>query len=143
MNWKAEASNSSIPCLIDSQIAHQSMAEGCLRFLNDFLSLFRGRRCRHSDLRNLELYTVKFWPLHVANSNDRLTPLPPMLNNLLLELPESHLRQWGSWFLTISIPTSSQNWDQALGTINKDVFYCSLAGFLKDNMAFDFGIALK
>ena len=136
MNREAEGGDPLliIPCLIDPQMAHQSMAEGCLSFLNNFLSSFRGRECRHSDLHGLELYTVKFWPLHVANSNDRSTPLPLKLNNLLLELPENHLRKWGSWFLTISIPTSSQNWDQALGTINKDVFYCSLAGFLKDNM---------
>ena len=61
-------------------------------------------------------------------------PLPPKLNGLLLELPESHLRQWGSWFLAISIPASSQNcqWDQVLGHINKDGFYFSLAGFLND-----------
>ena len=107
------------------------MAEVCLSFLNGFLSSFRGRECRHSDLRGLELYTVKFWPLHVANSNGRSTPLPPKLNNLLLEFPENHLRQWGSWFLAISIPASSQNWDQILGPINMDGFYCSLAGLLK------------
>ena len=134
MIWGAGASKPLIPCLIDPQMAHQSMAEGCLSFLNDFLASFRGRECRHSNLRGLELYTVKFWPLHVANSNDRLAPLPPKLSNLLLELPENHLRQWGSWFLAISIPASSQNWDQILGPINKDDFYCSLAGFLEDNI---------
>ena len=141
MNRETEASNSLIPYLIDSQIAHQSMAEGCLNFLNDFLSSlsFGGGECRHSDLRSLELYTVKFWPLHVANSNDRLTPLPPTLNNLLLELPENHLRQWGSWFLAISIPESSQNWYQFLDPIKIDGFYCSLASFLnlKDNIIAD------
>ena len=134
MNLEAEASNPLISCLIDPQMAHQSMAEGCLSFLNDFLSSFRGRECRHSDLRGLELYAVKFWLLHMANSNDRFTPLPPKLSNLLLELPKNHLRQWGSWFLAISIPTSSHNWDQVLGPINKDGFYCSLAGSLKDNI---------
>ena len=110
------------------------MAEGCLSFLSDFLSSFRGRECRHSDLRCVELYAVKFWPLHVVNSNDPSTPLPPKLNNLLLELPENHLRQWGSWFLAISIPTSSQNWDEVLGPVDKDGFYCLLVGFLKDNI---------
>ena len=140
-NWKAEAGNPLVPCPIDLQMAHQSMAEGCLNFLSDFLSSFRGRECRHSDLRGLELYTVKFWPLHVANSNDRLTPLPPKLNNMLLELPEDHLRQWGSWFLSVSIPASSQNWDGVLGPINKDDFYCSLAGFLKDNIITDTSLA--
>ena len=134
INRETEADNPLIPYLIDPQTAHQSMAEGCLSFLNDFLPSFRGRECRHSDLRGLELYTVKFWPLHMANSNDRLTPLPPKLNNLLLKLPENHLRQWGSWFLTISIPVSSQNWDEVLGPINKDVFYCSLVDFLENNM---------
>ena len=53
----------------------------------------------------------------MANSIDRLTPLPPKLNNLLLELPENHLRQWGSWFLAISIPAPTQNWDQVLESI--------------------------
>ena len=132
MNREAEASNPLIRCLIDPQMAHQSMAEGCLSFLSDFLSSFRGRECRHSDLRGLELYTVKFWPLHLANSNDRLTPLSPKINNLLSELPENHLRQWGSWFLAISISATSHNWDQVLGPINKDGFYFSLAGFLED-----------
>ena len=93
MNEEAEASNPLliIPYLIDPQTAHRSMAEGCLNFLSDFLSLFRGGECIHSYLQGMELYTVKFWPLHMANSNDRLTPLPPKLNNLLLELPENHL----------------------------------------------------
>ena len=141
MNREAEAGNPSIPCLIDPQTAHQSMAEGCLNFLNDFLSSFRGRECRYSDLRGLELYTVKFWPLHMANSNDCSTPLPPKLNNLLLELPESNVRQWGFWFLAISILASSQNWDQILGPIHKDDFYCSLAGFLKDNIMTDTTLA--
>ena len=143
MNREAEASNPLIPCQIqvDPQMAHQSMAEGCLSFLSGFLSSFRCRECRHSDLRGLELYTVKFWPLHVAKSNDRLTPLPPKLNTLLLELPENHLRQWGSWFLAISIPASSQDWDQLLGSIDKDGFYCSLAGFLEDNIMTDTTLA--
>ena len=141
MNQEAEAGNPSIPCIIDPQMAHQSMAEGCLNFLNDFLSSFRGRECGHSDLRGLELYSVKFWPLHMANSNDRLTPLPLKLNNLLLELPENRLRQWGSWFLAINIPASSQNWDQVLGLINKDDFYCSLADFLKGNVMTDTTLA--
>ena len=141
MNQEAEAGDPLIPYLIDPQIAHQSMAEGCLSFLNDFLLSFRGRECRHSDLRSVELYMVKFWPLHMANSNDRLTPLPPKLNNLLLELPESHLRQWGLWFLAIRIPTSPQNWDEVLGPIDKDGFYCSLAGFLKDSIMSDSTLA--
>ena len=143
MNLEAEAGNSLISCLIDPRMAHQSMVEGCLTFLNDFLSSFRGRECRHFDLRGLELYTVKFWPLHMANSNDRSTPLPPKLNNLLLELPETHLRQWGSWFLAISIPASSQNWDEVLGPIDKEGFFCSLAGFLKleDNIKTDTTLA--
>ena len=133
MNREAEAGNPLLRCLIDPQMAHQSMAEGCLIFLNDFLSSFRGRECRHSDLRGLELYTVKFWPLHMVNSNDRSTPLPPKLNNLLLELPENHLRKWGSWFLAFSIPGSFQNWGQVLGPVDKDGFYCSLANFLADS----------
>ena len=141
MKREAEASNPLVPCLIDPQMAHKSMAEGCLSFLNDFLSSFRGSECRHSDLRGLELYTVKFWPLHMANLNYRLTPLPPKLNNLLSELAENHLLRWGSWFLAISFPASCQNWDQALGPINKDDFYCSLAGFLEDNTMTDTTLA--
>lgn len=141
INREAEAGNTLIPYLIDSQIAHQSMAEGCLSFLKDFLSSFRGKESRHSDLRGIELYTVKFWPLHMVNSNDRSTPLPPKLNNLLLELPENHLRQWGSWFLSVNIPASSQNWDQVLGPIDKDDFYCSLAGLLEDNIMTDATLA--
>ena len=141
MKREAEAGNPLIRCLIDPLMAHQSMAEGCLSFLRDFLSSYRSRECGHSDLRGLELYTVKFWPLHIVNSNERSTPLPPKLNDLLLELPENHLRQWGSWFLAISIPTSSQNWDQVLGPIDKDFFYCSLAGFLKDNIRMDTTLA--
>ena len=141
LNREPEGGNPLIPCPIDPQMAHQSMAEGCLSFLNDFLSSFRSRECRHSDLRGLELYAVKFWPLHTANSNDRSTPLHPKLDNLLLELPENHLRQWGSWFLAISIPTSSQNWDQVLGSIDKDGFYYLLADFLKDNVMTDTTLA--
>ena len=137
MNQEVEASNSLIPSLIDPRMAHQSMAEGCLTFLNNFLSSFRGRECGHSDLRGLELYTVKFWPLHMVNSNDRWTSLAPKLNNLLLELPENYLQQWGSWFLAISIPALSQDWNQTLGLINKDDFYCSLADFLFDNIMTD------
>lgn len=74
-------------------------------------------------------------------SNDRSTPLPPKLNNLLLELPKNYLRQWGPWFLPISIPASSQNWCRALGPINKDDFYCSLASFFKDNIMTDTTLA--
>ena len=137
MNSEAETSNSLILYQIDPQMAHQCMAEGCLSFLHDFLSSFRGRECRHSDLRGVELYTVKFWPLHIVNSNDCLTPLPPKLNNLLSGLPENHLQQWGSWFLAISNPGTSQNWEQVLGPINKDGFYFSLAGFLNDDIMTD------
>lgn len=50
-----------------------------VRFLSDFLSSFRGSKCSHSDLHNLKLYSVKFWPLHVANLNDRMVLLPPTL----------------------------------------------------------------
>ena len=47
INQEAEAGNPLIPYLTDPQIAHQSMAEGCLSFLNDLLSSFRFRECRH------------------------------------------------------------------------------------------------
>jgi tetratricopeptide (TPR) repeat protein len=135
MDREIDASNPLIPYLINPQKAHQSLAEGCLRSLSHFFSLFRGSKRIHPDLRGLELYAVEFWPLHVANSNDRFTPLTPKLENVLLEFAESHLRQWASLFLAISLPTaSSQNWDEVVDRIDKDGFYCSLAGFLKDQM---------
>ena len=125
MNQKTEAGNSLLPYLIDPQMAHESMGEGCLAFLNDFLSSFTGSQCTHSSLHGLELYAVKFWPLHVASSNDRFLALSPKLESLVLELSEKHMRQWGSWFLSnlaISLPAGSHNWDEVLGCIDKDGF---------------------
>jgi tetratricopeptide (TPR) repeat protein len=137
MNEETEAANTSIPYLINARTVHESVAEGCLMFLNDFLSSFRGSKCSYSDLRGLELYAVKFWPLHVANSNDRMMPLPPTLQNLLLELAENRLRRWASWFLAINLPASSQDWDQVVGGIDQDGFYCSLANILENNNTMD------
>ena len=144
MNQKAEAGNALLAYSIDPQMAHESMGEGCLAFLSDFQSSFRGRQCTHSNLRGLELYAVKFWPLHVANSNNRFTGLAPKLQKLVLGLSEKHMRQWGSWFLTnlaINLPAGSHNWDEVLGGIDKDGFYCSLADFLRKNMLLDTTVA--
>ena len=144
MDREIDPSNPSIPYLINLQKAHESLAEGCLSSLSHFFLLFRGSKRIHSDLRGLELYAVEFWPLHVANSNDRFTPLAPKLENVLLEFTESHLRQWASLFLAISLPTaSSQNWDEVVDRIDKDGFYCSLAGFLKDQMTMDPALASR
>ena len=143
MNREAEAGKRLIHYPINPQMAHESIAEGCLDFLNRFLLSFRGSTCIHSDLRGLELYAVKFFPLHVANSNDRLMPLAPKLENLLLKLADTHLRRWGSWFLAISLPSSSQNWDQILGRVHKDELYCSLAEFLENKMTMDTTLASR
>jgi tetratricopeptide (TPR) repeat protein len=138
-----EASDTVIPYSINSQIAHQSVAEGCLNFLHHFLSSFRGTKCLHSDLRGLELYAVEFWPLHVANSNDRLTPLAPKLKNLLLGLAENHLRRWGSLFLAVCLAYFPHDWDQAVGCVDVDGFYCSLAEFLQKDMKMDTTLASR
>ena len=141
MNEEVEAGNPLIPYLINPRMVHESIAEGCLSFLIDFLSSFKGRECTHSGLRGLDLYVVKFWPLHVANSNDRFSPLPPTLENLLLQLAEHHLQRWGSWFLAINLPTSSEDWDQVVGSMDKHGFYYSLADFLRNNMMTDTTLA--
>jgi tetratricopeptide (TPR) repeat protein len=141
MNRKAEPGNTLIPYLINPQTAHESIAEGCLTFLGQFLSSFRGSQCIHSNLRGLEIYTVAFWPLHVANSSDRSIPLLPKLESLLLA--ERNLRKWGSWFLAISLPDCTENWDEVVGQIDNDGFYCSLAGFLKNTKAMDTTLASR
>ena len=141
MKEESEAGNPLIPYLINPRTAHGSVAEGCLSFLNDFFSSFRGRECSHADLQGLELYAVKFWPLHLANSNDRFSPLAPKLENLLSKLPEHHLRRWGSWFLAINLPTSSEDWDQVVGGMDKHGFYCSVADFLRRHMTMDTTLA--
>jgi tetratricopeptide (TPR) repeat protein len=142
MSEESEAGNPLIPYLINPRMAHESVAEGCLAFLDDFFLSFRGRECSSSDLRGLELYTVKFWPLHVADCNDRFSPLPPTIENRLLQLAEYHLRRWGSWFLAINLPTSSEDWDQVVGGMDKHGFYYSLADLLEKNMTMDTTLAL-
>lgn len=73
------------------------------------------------------------------DSNDRLVPLGPKLEILLLA--EKHQLKWGFWFLAICRPTSSSNWDSHLSCIDGDEFYCSLAEYLEINTTIDTSLA--
>jgi hypothetical protein len=133
MNRELQADNSeSYLNAIDPQMAHESMAKGCLSFLNRF---FSSSGC----IPKLGLYAVEFWPLHLASSNDRFIPLASGFEKVLLT--KNHLRQWGSRFLAISLPGSSQNWDEVLAYIDEGGFYCSLAKVLENNMSMDTPLA--
>ena len=48
-----------------------------------------------------------------------------------------------SWILAISLPGSSQNWDQIVGRIDKDGCCSSLRNFLHDDVALDTSLAVR
>jgi tetratricopeptide (TPR) repeat protein len=89
------------PIAIDTANAHSMLANRCLQIVfSEFLPSYRGTTCGYSELRGVELYTIKFWPLHLSNGTSRL-PLPssPTAKDAMDLISEQDMRRWATLFL--------------------------------------------
>ncbi|KAF8191183.1 tetratricopeptide repeat-containing protein [Pholiota molesta] len=79
--------------------AHSMLADRCLKIIfSEFLPSYRGKTCVYSELRGVELYTIKFWPLHLSNGTSRLL-LAPSITGTLTAIPDEDMLRWATLFL--------------------------------------------
>ncbi|KAF8966660.1 tetratricopeptide repeat-containing protein [Flammula alnicola] len=79
--------------------AHSMLANRCLEIVFfELLQSPRGQTCAYSELRGVEPYAVKFWPLHLSNGSSRL-PLAPSATKALIDISEDDMRRWAALFL--------------------------------------------
>ncbi|KAF8966689.1 tetratricopeptide repeat-containing protein, partial [Flammula alnicola] len=84
---------------ISSTNAHSMLANRCLEIIFfELLQSPRGKTCGYSELRGVEPYAVKFWPLHLSNGSSRL-PLAPSATRALIDISEEDMRHWATLFL--------------------------------------------
>ncbi|KAF8961753.1 tetratricopeptide repeat-containing protein [Flammula alnicola] len=84
---------------ISSTNAHSMLANRCLEIIFfELLQSPRGQTCGYSELRGVELYAVKFWPLHLSNGSSRL-PLASSATRALIDISEEDMRRWATLFL--------------------------------------------
>ncbi|KDR71376.1 hypothetical protein GALMADRAFT_144057, partial [Galerina marginata CBS 339.88] len=85
---------------ISATEAHCMLANTCLKIVFvDLLPSFRGKTCIYSELRGVEPYAVKFWPLHCSSGtpHQQLTPPGGRVGVDLISGEAMH--QWATLFL--------------------------------------------
>jgi TPR repeat protein len=86
---------------ISTENAHSMVAKRCLEIVfSEFLQSPRGKVCAYSELRGVESYVIKFWPLHLSNGSPRL-PLATLttINDPMEVISEQDMRRWATLFL--------------------------------------------
>ena len=81
--------------------AHSVLANRCLEIVFvGLLPSFRGKSCTYAELRGVEPYAVKFWPVHFTSGTSRQQLAPPVSGTVGMELiSEEAMRHWGTLFL--------------------------------------------
>jgi hypothetical protein len=86
---------------ISAENAHLMVANRCLEIVfSEFLQSHRGKVCTYSELRGVESYGIKFWPLHLSNGSSCL-PLATVttIKDPMDIISEQDMRRWATLFL--------------------------------------------
>ncbi|KAF8968449.1 hypothetical protein BDZ97DRAFT_2072848 [Flammula alnicola] len=111
---------------ISSSNAHSTLANRCLEIVFfELLQSPRGQTCAYSELRGVEPYAVKFWPLHLSNGSSRL-PLASSATAALIDISEEDMRRWGTLFLPC-VAAGFQDGYDSLDNIPKSALLYKLA----------------
>ncbi|KAF8190162.1 tetratricopeptide repeat-containing protein [Pholiota molesta] len=86
---------------ISAKNAHSMVAKRCLEIVfSEFLQSHRGKVCAYSELRGVDLYAIKFWPLHVSNGSSRLPPATlTTIKDPMDMISQQDMRRWATLFL--------------------------------------------
>ncbi|KAF8966679.1 tetratricopeptide repeat-containing protein [Flammula alnicola] len=111
---------------ISSTNAHSMLANRCLEIIFfELLQSPRGKTCAYSELRGVEPYAVKFWPLHLSNGSSR-PPLAPSTTRALIDISEENMHCWATLFLP-SVAARFQDGYDSLDNIPKSALLYKLA----------------
>ena len=106
---------------INTTEAHHMMAKRCVEIVFvELLPSFRGKTCAYPDLRGVEPYAVKFWPLHFSSGTPR-QQLAPQSGAVGMDLiSEEAMHHWATLFLPC---IAARFWDghSSLNGIQKSV----------------------
>ncbi|KIJ91500.1 hypothetical protein K443DRAFT_114936 [Laccaria amethystina LaAM-08-1] len=101
--------------------AHSILANRCLEIVFvELLPSFRGKTCSYPDLRGVEPYAVKFWPLHFSSGTTRQKLAPPSGTVGMDLISEEAMRHWATLFLRC-IAARFQDGHNSLDGIQKSV----------------------
>ncbi|KAF8191174.1 tetratricopeptide repeat-containing protein [Pholiota molesta] len=86
---------------IRAENAHSMVGNRCLEIVfSEFLQSHRGKVCTYSELRGVELYAIKFWPLHISNGTSRLPPTSvTTIKDPMDMITEQDMQRWATLFL--------------------------------------------
>jgi hypothetical protein len=106
---------------ISTTEAHYMLANRCLEIVFvELLPSFRGKTCTYAELRGVEPYAVKFWPLHFSSGTPR-QQLTPQSGTVGMDLiSEEAMHRWATLFLPC-IADRFQNGHNSLDGIQKSV----------------------
>ncbi|KAF8954224.1 hypothetical protein BDZ97DRAFT_1928594 [Flammula alnicola] len=111
---------------ISSTNAHSMLANRCLEIIFfELLQSPRGQTCAYSELRGVEPYAVKFWPLHLSNGSSR-PPSAPSTTRALIDISEENMRRWATLFLPCVAARFQDGYD-SLDNIPKSALLYKLA----------------
>ena len=85
---------------INSTGAHYELANRCLKIVFvELLSSFRGKTCTYAELRGVESYAVKFWPLHFSSGTPRQQLAQPSGTVGMDLISQEAMHHWATLFL--------------------------------------------
>ncbi|EDR00777.1 uncharacterized protein LACBIDRAFT_295705 [Laccaria bicolor S238N-H82] len=101
--------------------AHYVLASRCLEIVFvELLPSFRGKTCAYAELRGVEPYAVKFWPLHFSSGTPRQQLAPPSGAVGMELISEEAMHRWATLFLPcIAARFQDGHMSQALDDIQK------------------------
>ncbi|KIJ90397.1 hypothetical protein K443DRAFT_549293, partial [Laccaria amethystina LaAM-08-1] len=106
---------------ISTTEAHYILAKRCLEIVFvELLSSFRGKTCTYRELRGVEPYAVKFWPLHFSSGTPRQQLAPPSCKVGMDLISEEAMHLWATLFLPC-IAARFQDSHNSLDGIQKSV----------------------
>ncbi|KDR68409.1 hypothetical protein GALMADRAFT_1354407 [Galerina marginata CBS 339.88] len=85
---------------INATEAHCMLADRCLQIMFvELLPSVRGQTCTYSELRGVEPYVVKFWPLHLSSGTPHQQLTPPGVTVGMDLISEEAMHRWATLFL--------------------------------------------
>jgi tetratricopeptide (TPR) repeat protein len=90
------------PLAINTANAHSMLANRCFEIVfSESLPSYRGTTIGYSELRGVELYAIKFWPLHLSNGRTSRLPRPSSstAKDPMDMISEHDMRRWATLFL--------------------------------------------
>ncbi|KIJ89414.1 hypothetical protein K443DRAFT_16154 [Laccaria amethystina LaAM-08-1] len=85
---------------ISTTEAHYMLANRCLEIVFvELLQSFRGKTCTYRELRGVEPYAVKFWPLHFSSGTPRQRLAPPSGTVGMDLISDEAMHRWTTLFL--------------------------------------------